>query len=164
MNPESELVVLTHYLQASIAPVILISGIGLPHLHAAIATLRGAPVEALTPEEITTRALARADAVCEATLDTFCAMLGTVAGNLALTLGARGGVFLAGGIAQHMRDALPGSRFRERFEAKGRFASYLAPIATALITAEHAALVGCAAAAEAAAGTASPNEATARSG
>jgi glucokinase len=142
----------------------LISGIGLPRLHAAIATLRGAPVEALTPEEITTRALARADAVCEATLDSFCAMLGTVAGNLALTLGARGGVFLAGGIAQHMRGALPGSRFRERFEAKGRFASYLAPIATVLITAEHAALVGCAAAAAASAGTGSPNEATARSG
>jgi glucokinase len=126
----------------------LVSGIGLPRLHAAIAAVRGQPCEPLTPEDITTRALAQSDALCVATLDTFCAMLGTVAGNLALTLGARGGVFVAGGIAQRLRDVLPASRFRQRFEAKGRFATYLAPVATELIVAEHAALVGCAAAAQ----------------
>lgn len=127
----------------------VVSGIGLPRLYAAIAAVRGQPQEVLTPEDITARALAHADALCMATLDTFCAMLGTVAGNLALTVGARGGVFVTGGIAQRLRAMLPASRFRARFEAKGRFASYLAPVATELIVADHAALVGCAAAAEA---------------
>ena len=126
----------------------LVSGIGLPRLHAAIAAVHGQPCTAMTPEDITARALAQSDALCVATLETFCAMLGTVAGNLALTLGARGGVFVAGGIAQRLRDVLPASRFRQRFEAKGRFASYLAPVATELIVAEHAALVGCAVAAQ----------------
>jgi glucokinase len=127
----------------------LISGIGLPRLHAAIAAVQGQPCPPLAPEDITARALAQSDALCVATLDTFCAMLGSIAGNLALTLGARGGIFVAGGIAQRLRDVLPASRFRQRFEAKGRFAAYLAPVATELIIADHAALVGCAAAASA---------------
>lgn len=125
----------------------LLSGIGLPRLHAAIVTVRGRPQGALTPEDITARALAKSDALCVAALDTLCAMLGTVAGNLALTLGARGGVFVAGGIARRLRSVLPACRFRARLEAKGRFASCLAPVATELIVADHAALVGCAAAA-----------------
>lgn len=128
----------------------LVSGIGLPRLYAAIAAMRGAPAGAMTPEEITARALAGSDPLCKETLQVFCALLGGVAGNLALTLGARGGVFIAGGIAQRLRDVLPQSRFRTRFEAKGRFAGYLASIATVLITADHAALLGCAAAAAAA--------------
>jgi len=71
-------------------------------------------------------------------------MLGTFAGNVALTTGARGGVFIAGGIAQSLADRLARSRFRERFEAKGRFRGYLAGIATCLITAPYCALVGAA--------------------
>jgi glucokinase len=122
----------------------LLSGIGLPLLHSAVAQVRGDPVEELAAEEITRRALAENDPGCMATLDTFCAMLGTFAGNVALTIGARGGVFVAGGIAQRLGDFFLRSRFRERFEAKGRFRGYLAPIATALITAPYAALNGAA--------------------
>jgi len=69
-------------------------------------------------------------------------MLGSFAGNLALTSGARGGVFIAGGIAQKIEQWLIASRFRERFEAKGRFQDYLRGIATALITAQYCALLG----------------------
>lgn len=122
----------------------LLSGIGLPLLHAAVAEVRGAPVEQLEAAEITRRALTEHDPLSLATLDTFCAMLGSFAGNVALTIGARGGVFIAGGIAQKLGDFFPRSRFRERFEAKGRFRDYLAPIATALITAPYAALSGAA--------------------
>jgi glucokinase len=122
----------------------LLSGIGLPLLHRAVAAANGRPVEDLTPEEITRRALDEGDADCHATLATFCAMLGGFAGNVALTLGTRGGVFIAGGIAQRLGDVFVASRFRERFEAKGRFREYLAAIATALITAPHAALLGAA--------------------
>jgi len=122
----------------------LLSGSGLPTLHRAVCSLRGAPVETLTPQEITSRALEGGDAAALATLDTFCAMLGTFSGNVALTLGARGGVYVAGGIAQQLGDHFIESRFRERFEAKGRFRDYMSGIATGLIIAPHAALAGAA--------------------
>lgn len=71
-------------------------------------------------------------------------MLGTAAGNLALTLGARGGVYVAGGIAPRRGAAFAASAFRERFEAKGRFRRYLAQIPTYLITRPLPALLGAA--------------------
>jgi len=122
----------------------LLSGIGLPNLYGAVAHVRGEAATGLKAEEITRRALEDNDATCAATLDVFCAMLGTFAGNVALTLGARGGVYIAGGIAQKLGAFFLRSRFRERFEAKGRFREYLAPIATALITASYPALTGAA--------------------
>ena len=122
----------------------VLSGLGLPLLHRALCTVRGTPPETLSPEEISHRALVDRDAAALATLDVFCSMLGTFAGNVALTVGARGGVFVAGGIAQKLGDHLLGSRFRERFEAKGRFESYMAGIATGLVTAPHVALTGAA--------------------
>lgn len=67
----------------------------------------------------------------------FCAMLGSVAGNLALSFGSLGGVYLAGGMLPHWGDLLPRSGFRQRFTDKGRFARYLEPISTQLITAPH---------------------------
>lgn len=121
-----------------------LSGIGLPVLHRAVCRVRGAPDETLTAEEITRRAFEAHDALCMATLDTFCAMLGTFAGNVALTVGARGGVYIAGGIAQRLGADFLGPRFRARFEAKGRFSGYMTRIATGLITAKHAALAGAA--------------------
>ena len=82
------------------------------------------------------------------TLDVFCALLGGFAGNVALTLGARGGVYLGGGIVPRLGECFFASRFRERFEAKGRFRAYLAAIATPVITDTGAALVGAALALE----------------
>jgi glucokinase len=122
----------------------VLSGIGLPLLHRAVSAVRGVTVEDLPAKEISRRALDEGDPDCRATLDTFCAMLGTFAGNVALTVGARGGVFVAGGIAQKLGPFLTQSRFRERFEAKGRFRGYMASIATGLVTAAHVALSGAA--------------------
>ena len=124
----------------------VLSGIGLPSLHRAICLVSGAgaPTQPLTPEQIATAALDGSDAQCRATLETFAAMFGSFAGNVALTVGARGGVFVAGGIAQKLGPFLQQSGFRARFEDKGRFRSYLAPIATQLITLPHAALAGAA--------------------
>ena len=123
----------------------LLSGIGMPLLYRAVASVdRLACDPTLDTPEITRRALAGTDAACVATLDAFCALLGGFAGNVALTLGARGGVLIAGGVAEQLAVYLPGSQFRQRFEAKGRFREYLAPIATALITAPHVALRGAA--------------------
>jgi glucokinase len=74
----------------------------------------------------------------------FCAMLGTVAANLALTLGARGGIYIAGGIVPKLGDRFANSQFRARFEDKGRFRDYLARVPTFVITHPHAALIGAA--------------------
>ncbi len=75
-------------------------------------------------------------------------MLGGFAGNVALTLGARGGVYIGGGIVPRLGERFFASRFRQRFEAKGRFRSYLEAIPTAVIIDTSAALSGAAAAIE----------------
>jgi glucokinase len=75
----------------------------------------------------------------------FCAMLGTMAGNLALTLGARGGVYIGGGIVPRLGQIFVQSPFRERFEAKGRFQTYLSAIPTFVVTHPLPAFLGCAA-------------------
>jgi glucokinase len=75
----------------------------------------------------------------------FCAMLGTVAGNLALTAGARGGVYIAGGIVPRLGELFDRSDFRERFVAKGRMRRYLEPIPTYLVTEDLPAFRGLAA-------------------
>jgi glucokinase len=130
----------------------LLSGIGLPVLHLAVAAITGESAVPLPAEEIVQRGVAGSDTVCARTIDTFCAMLGTMAGNLALTLGARGGVYIGGGIVPRFAELFGRSRFRERFESKGRFRPYLAAIPTALIVEPHATLTGAAAAIERRAG------------
>jgi glucokinase len=126
----------------------LLSGIGLPVLHGAVARVRGLPFEPLDAAQIGQRGADRSDAACELTLSTFCAMLGSFSGNLALTFGARDGLFIGGGVVPHFADYFFASRFRERFEAKGRFRAYLEGVPTALIIEPHAALTGAAAAIE----------------
>ena len=94
--------------------------------------------------EIVSHAIAGDCTVCRETLDQFCAFLGSTAGNVALALGARGGLFIGGGIALRFTDFLRRSAFRERFEAKGRMSSYLARIPTAVIVRPDPAFLGLA--------------------
>jgi len=119
----------------------LLSGPGLVRIHATLLRLAGRPAAPATPAAITADAAA-GDPVARDALDAFCAMLGTVAGNLALTVGARGGVFIAGGIVPRFLDAFAGSGFRPRFIAKGRYRDYLDRIPTAVITAANPAFIG----------------------
>jgi glucokinase len=126
----------------------LLSGIGLPVLHRAAAAVDGAVVDDLTAELIVERGLGGIDTACGRTLDLFCALLGSFAGNVALTTGARGGVFIGGGIVPRLGQRFFDSRFRERFEAKGRFQPYLQAIPTWLITDTLVALTGAKAALE----------------
>ncbi len=74
----------------------------------------------------------------------FCSVYGVVAGDFALAHGARGGVYIAGGIAQKIESFLQRSPFRARFESKGRLSGYVQPIPTKLITSDDAALLGSA--------------------
>ncbi|MFN0183776.1 MAG: glucokinase, partial [Aquabacterium sp.] len=123
----------------------LLSGIGLPLLHDALGAVQGTAGASLATEELVQRGL-DGDATARRTLDLFCALLGGFAGNVALTLGARGGVFIGGGIVPRLGDFFFASAFRERFEAKGRFRPYMQAIPTAVITDTLAALGGAAAA------------------
>lgn len=119
-----------------------LSGPGLENLHAAIAAIDGVAVASPTAAEITRQAIDHSCPISVAAVDMFCAMLGTVAGNLALMFRARSGVYIAGGIAPRLVDILAQSEFHARFMAKGRFQAYLETVPTAVITNPDAAFLG----------------------
>ncbi len=124
-----------------------LSGPGLVNLYDAVRSLDGEPALALEPADVLARALgegATRCVQCEEALASFAGLLGSVAGNLALTLGARGGVFIGGGIVPRLGERFAALPFRARFEDKGRFRAYLAAIPTWVITAEAPALLGAA--------------------
>jgi glucokinase len=110
-----------------------LSGQGLENLYHAWSALHGHLAEALSAEQISERGLQRSDPACDAALELFLSLLGNVAGNLALTLGALGGVYIGGGIVPRLEARIDASRLRQRFEDKGRFASYLSRIPVLLI-------------------------------
>lgn len=120
----------------------LMCGDGLARLHGLLARLHGLPADHRTAAEICAR---RGDPLCAETLKMFCALLGSFAGNVALTLGARGGVYLGGEILPRIADVLRRSDLRRRFEAKPSAEGYLEAIATVLITAPNPGLTGAAA-------------------
>ncbi len=132
----------------------VLSGIGLPALYRGVAKVMRADILDLSTEAIVERGLRahldlpHPDPVCTQTLETFCALLGSFAGSVALIVGARGGVYIGGGIVPRLGDFFFQSRFREKFEAKGRLRGYLAHIPSALITDTLAALSGAALAIE----------------
>lgn len=139
---ESEILALLRRRFGHVSGERVVSGQGLTNLYAAIAELEGAAAGTLEPADITARWAERSCPLCVEAVNTFCAMLGTLAGNIALTLGAHGGVYIGGGIVPRLGEAFAASRFRERFESKGRFRDYLAPIPVYVITTEHPAFLG----------------------
>ena len=122
----------------------ILSGPGLVNLYLALSTIEGSAGEELDPHAITAGALSGRNPFCALVLSRFCAILGRVAGDVALVMGARQGVFLGGGILPAVADFLAGSTFRARFEAKGRFESYMRDIPTRLIVNDNAGLLGAA--------------------
>lgn len=122
----------------------VVSGMGLENLYRAISELNGTEAEALVAAQVTERALAANDLACEEALDRMCRLLGTAAANLAVTLGARGGIYIGGGVIGRLGDYFAQSGFRAAFEAKGRFDNYMKRIPTYVIRAEQPALIGCA--------------------
>ena len=122
----------------------LVSGPGLVLLYQSIIKRDGVNYELLSAEQISERALNGADSCAEEALAMLCSVLGSVAGDLALTLGARGGVYIGGGIVPKLGGYFDASPFRTRFEEKGRFKSYLADIPTSVIVSKYPALLGAA--------------------
>jgi glucokinase len=123
----------------------ILSGPGVVNLYNTLAMLDGVPSKGYTAAQITDPAIGAADPLCAEATSLFCAMLGTMAGNLALTLGARGGIYIGGGIVPRLGQRFAESPFRARFEAKGRFSQYLAAIPTYVVTHPLPAFLGCAA-------------------
>ena len=128
-----------------------VCGQGLVDIHLALMALdhpQAVPPQRAAPE-ITAAALDGSDVACVEALGLFCAFLGNAAGNLALTLGAKGGVYIGGGIVPRLGAWFDASPFRARFEAKGRFRAYLAEIPAYVIHAKRSpALLGAARALE----------------
>ena len=122
-----------------------LSGMGLPDLYRAVLGLDGREDETIEPREVVARAGGGADPQATEALDLFITWLGRFAGDVALVMGARGGVYLGGGIPPKLVPQLSAGTFRAAFEAKGRMGAFLAPIPVYVILAEFAALIGAAA-------------------
>lgn len=123
-----------------------ISGNGLSYLHDLLLEIDGKPRAGVAAKDITWRAKSGGDSPCARSVDVFCGLLGSFAGNMALTFGALGGVYIGGGMVPQLEHVFVQSSFRERFEAKGRFKDYVSAIATrALHAHSRYALMGAAA-------------------
>jgi len=122
----------------------LVSGPGLVNLYRALCELDGVPAASFSPAEIADPLVGMKDTRALEAVKMFCAMLGTAAGNLALTLGAQGGIYIAGGIVPGLGANFQRSTFRQAFEGKGRFQDYLLKIPTYVITRPLPALLGAA--------------------
>ncbi len=118
------------------------SGKGLINLYNAICGIDKVTAKDLAPAEIMAQGLNNQCKICAETIDLFCHFLGTTAGNLALSYGATGGIYIAGGIVPKMGDYFKNSRFRESFEAKGRFKDFMSAIPTYVITHPYPGLEG----------------------
>ncbi|HRK40371.1 MAG TPA: glucokinase [Burkholderiaceae bacterium] len=123
-----------------------LSGQGLLDICRLLARADGGDADRWTaPAQVTEAALAGSDAHAREALNLFCGFLGSVAGNLALTLGAHGGVYIGGGIVPRLGEWFEQSPFRASFEAKGRFAGYLRAMPVWVITSHQSpALLGAA--------------------
>jgi glucokinase len=121
----------------------ILSGPGLLNLHRALCEIAGVAASCQSPEDISASATA-GDRMAIETEARFCAIYGAVAGDFALSYGAQGGVYIAGGIAPRLLDVLQASAFRSRFEDKGRFRDYVAAIPTRVITDPYPAVLGAA--------------------
>lgn len=120
----------------------VLSGPGFYELYQALAEIRGAA--APLADQRAVQAASHSDALAGETAERFCLILGSTTGDIALSLGARGGVYVTGGVAQGLAEQIAAGGFRQRFEAKGRFEGYMQAIPTWLVLEPYTALIGAA--------------------
>ncbi len=123
----------------------LLSGLGLEQIYQGIAWSKQLDVAQLNAEQISSKALNNECELCADSLAQFCKILGSFAGNLALTLGSFGGVYIAGGIVPRFIEYFNNSEFRKRFEEKGRLSGFNQHIPTYVITESQPGILGAAA-------------------
>jgi glucokinase len=147
-SPENEIEdYILHFLRVELKRVsceALLSGNGLVNIYRALCSYHKQTAIYSKADDISKAAFEKDD-MAHKTLQTFFEILGNVAGDCALTLGATGGVYIGGGIAPKFPEALLNSNFRERFENKLNYRSYLRKIPTAIVMHKHAGLLGAAA-------------------
>ncbi len=142
-NPlEQEVVRILQDVHGSVCWETVLSGPGLINLYRAVSTLWGAEPEQMTTEEISSQGVAADDPVCHQTLEIFFGLLGAAAGNLALTVCARSGVYIGGGIVPKLRDFARSSPMRRRFDERGELESFAAEIPLYLVLDEDPGLTG----------------------
>lgn len=122
-----------------------ISGPGLVNLYQAVSAVEDNSAQNYTPADITSKALDGSDAHCVTTLNTFCSFLGSFAGNLALTYGATGGVYMAGGILPRFKEFVLNSNFANKFASKGPMSAYVENVPAYLVDHSELAFNGAAA-------------------
>lgn len=122
----------------------ILSGPGLVNIYEALAERDGIEAGDLSPAEVVVRANRGDDRHCAAAVALFCSALGSMAGDLALTFGARGGVYIGGGVSARFGPLFDNAAVRSAFENKGRFRSYLSEIPLFRITMSNPALIGAA--------------------
>lgn len=144
---EVEAAVLTHLRRrfGHVSKERVLSGPGLVNLATALAAIEGETLAVTEPAQVTARARTRECPFCVAALERFSTMLGAAAGDLALMLCARGGIYVGGGLCLRLGDLFDRARFRAGFVAKGRFEDYLSAIPTYLVTRRDPGLLGAAA-------------------
>lgn len=121
----------------------LLSGRGLELIYRSLSERAGKTgVQPLAAADVTSCALNGTCAICVEAVECFCAIFGSVAGNVAMTLGTLGGIYIGGGIVPRLGPLFAQSQFRARFEEKGRLSAYLAQMPTYVITAEHPTFLG----------------------
>jgi len=120
----------------------VLSGSGLVNMYQAVCALEGVPARDLEPADVTDAAIAGSDVQCVQAVHYFTRFLGNVAGNLALTLGSLGGVYIGGGVVPRLGAAFDAAVFRQSFENKGRYQPLLSTLPVWVITASTPALVG----------------------
>lgn len=121
---------------------LLSGGRGISNLIKAVAIVHGQPVPIWTPKELFEQCLIHKDKLAVEILSRYCAILGNVAGNLALTIGSRGGIYIGGGLVPRLGDFFIHSRFRECFENKDLAGYYVKTMPTIMVTAKYPALLG----------------------
>lgn len=126
---------------AHVSAETVLSGPGLVNLYESLCEMAGKPATPSTPEHIT-HLYPGCDPQAREAVAMFCAILGTFAGDLALTFGARGGVYIMGGIVPKLVEIFRHSAFRERFEFKGRYRNYLSAIPTYVVMHPFPAFLG----------------------
>ena len=122
----------------------LLSGKGILNIYKSLCALESVDIAFDKPADIVAAALEGEDSIALQTLNMFCEGMGSAAGNLALTLGAKGGIYIAGGVVPRFIDFFIKSDFRHKFEEKGRFVSYLKPIPIFIVVRENLGLLGAA--------------------
>ena len=122
----------------------LLSGKGILNIYTALCSIDAVEAQFSTPAEVVSAALASTDSRALQTLQMFCEGMGSAAGNLALTLGAKGGIYIAGGVIPRFQEFFINSGFRSKFEDKGRFVSYLQPIPVFIVVRSNLGLLGAA--------------------